>query len=144
MTTPGSELESHPQTSGAAAPEGTKVEQVAGRSPIQLAGARFRKDKLSMTALVIVAVYLVLALFAPLGAKFGILDPYSFNSSAKFLDIEAGGIPKGFLGGVSWSHPLGIEPSTGRDRARQGVGGDQAHCGSAARHSSTTPPTFVW
>ena len=115
MTTPGSELESHPQTSGAAAPESTKVEQVAGRSPIQLAGARFRKDKLSMTALVIVAVYLVLALFAPLGAKFGILDPYSFNSSAKFLDIEAGGIPKGFLGGVSWSHPLGIEPSTGRD-----------------------------
>jgi len=113
MTTPGSELESHPHTSGSAAPDGTAVEQVAGKSPTQLALARFRKDKLSMVAFAIMATYLLVAVLAPFLVNFGVLNPRSYNP--KLLDIEAGAIPKGFLGGVSWSHPLGVEPGTGRD-----------------------------
>ena len=113
MTTPGSELESHPLTSGSAAPDGTKVEQVAGRSPTQLARARFRKDRLSMAAFTVMALYLLIGLLAPLLVKIGVLDTLTLHNN--LLDIEAGAIPKGPLGGVSWSHPLGVEPGTGRD-----------------------------
>jgi len=113
MTTPGSELESHPLTSGSAAPDGTQVEQVAGRSPTQLALSRFRKDRLSMIAFAIMALYLLIGALAPFLVNFGVLDPRTYHQN--LLDIEAGSIPKGFLGGVSWSHPLGVEPGTGRD-----------------------------
>jgi peptide/nickel transport system permease protein len=113
MTTPGSELESHPQTSGSAGPDGTRVEQVAGRSPTQLALSRFRKDKLSMIAFGIMAAYLLLGALAPFLVNFGVLNVREYHQS--LLDIEAGSTPKGFLGGVSWSHPLGVEPGTGRD-----------------------------
>ncbi|MEP7090295.1 MAG: ABC transporter permease [Nocardioidaceae bacterium] len=115
MTSPASELESHTRTSGDHSPDGTAVEQIAGRSPTQLAMFRFRKDKLSMAAFAIVAFYLIVGILAPLMVKFGVLDPFTNHSSAKFLDIEGGGIPKGFLGGVSLSHPLGLEPGIGRD-----------------------------
>ncbi len=115
MTSPGSELESHDATAGAAAPSGTAVQQVAGKSPTQLATARFRKDKLSMAAFVIVVLYLALGVLAPLLVHFGLLNPTLPHNTAKYLDIEAGSIPKGFLGGMSWSHPLGLEPGTGRD-----------------------------
>ena len=115
MTTPASELESHERTSDAAAPDGTVVPQVAGKSPTQLAMGRFRKDKLSMVAFVVVATYILLGAAAPLLVKFGVLDPFAFNNGPSFLDIEAGGIPRGALSGMSWSHPLGIEPGTGRD-----------------------------
>jgi peptide/nickel transport system permease protein len=116
MTVPASELESHTATSDiAGAAGGPQVEKVAGRSPTQLAMARFRKDALSMTAFVIVAVYLLLALSAPLLVHFGVLNPYSFHNGDKFLDVNSGGVPRGTLGGVSLSHPLGLEPGTGRD-----------------------------
>jgi peptide/nickel transport system permease protein len=77
--------------------------------------ARFRKDKLSMIAFVIVVVYVLIGVLAPLLVHFGVLDPLQTRNSAKFLDIEAGSIPRGFLGGISASHPLGLEPGTGRD-----------------------------
>jgi peptide/nickel transport system permease protein len=116
MTIPASELESHQVTSGLGASEDeTTVEQVAGRSPTQLALFRFRKDKLSMIAFVIVAIYLVIGIAAPLLVHFNILDPFSLHDQAKYLDIEGGGVPKGFLGGMNSSHPFGLEPGTGRD-----------------------------
>ncbi len=116
MTVPASELESHTATSDiAAGAEGPQVEKVAGRSPTQLAMARFRKDRLSMVSLGIVSIYLVLAVSAPLLVHFGVLNPYSFHNGEKYLDVNSGGVPRGALGGISWSHPLGLEPGTGRD-----------------------------
>lgn len=118
MTIPAGELEGR---AGSAAPLGPtstpepEVRKVAGRSPTQLAMSRFRKDRLSMIAFTVVAIYILLGLLAPLLVKVGVLDPLTFHSSAKFLDVEAGGIPRGTLGGISLSHPLGIEPGTGRD-----------------------------
>ena len=114
MSIPASELETH-QTSTVPGGPGDNVKQVEGRSPTQLALARFRKDKLSMAAFVIVAAYLVLAIAAPFLVHFGVLDPFSFNNSSKLLDIEAGAIPRGPLSGISGDHWLGIEPGTGRD-----------------------------
>jgi peptide/nickel transport system permease protein len=120
MSIPASELESHQAATGLGGPGGPggdQAQQVAGRSPTQLALARFRKDKLSMLSFVIVAVFIVLAVLAPLAVHFGILDPYSFNNGTKVLDVEGGGIPRGALSGISIDHWLGVEPGTGRDVA---------------------------
>jgi peptide/nickel transport system permease protein len=88
-------------------------EAVTGKSPTQLAVGRFRRDKLSMVAFIIVATYVIGAVLAPILVKFGVIDPLSFNQ--KLLDPSLGSIPKGSWGGTSWHHPLGVEPGTGRD-----------------------------
>jgi peptide/nickel transport system permease protein len=87
-------------------------DKVAGRSPMQLAIRRFRGDKLSMVSFVASVVILLLAIAAPILVGLDVLNPYKFNQ-----DLLAGdGVnPIGRLGGVSWDHPLGVEPGTGRD-----------------------------
>lgn len=117
MTTPASELESHTSPSSLGNPDDGTAKAVAGRSPMQLAMARFKKDKLSMIAFAIVAVYLILGVAAPFLVKFGVLDPFTFHSNNTVLNIEAGAIPRGAFSGATWQHPLGIEPGTGRDIA---------------------------
>src|SRR5690349_21576850 len=84
---------------------------VVGRSPMQLAMARFRADKKSMAALVIVVLYALLAISAPILVKLGVVDPYAINLDT-LNDIS---LPKGDWWGVSWDHPLGVEPGLGRD-----------------------------
>lgn len=115
MTIPASDLETHSVPSDVTPAGGDVEAKIAGRSPLQLAGARFRKDRLSMVAFTVVVVYLLLAVASPFLAKFGILDPLGFNSNNKVLNINEGGIPRGHLSGISWDHWLGVEPQTGRD-----------------------------
>ena len=114
MSLPASELGSHTVNTDLSQTEDDAT-KVAGRSPTQLAMARFRKDKLSMGAFVVVVLYVLLAIAAPFLVHWGILDPYAFHNSDKFLNINEGSVPRGSFGGVSWSHPLGLEPGTGRD-----------------------------
>src|SRR3954452_15745839 len=78
-----------------------EVEAIAGRSPTQLAMARFRKDRLSMVSFTIVALFILVAIAAPFLVKLGVLDPYAFNSTDKILDVNSGGIPRGALSGIS-------------------------------------------
>jgi peptide/nickel transport system permease protein len=111
MTIPASELDSHATAIPSDLAEGEK--KVVGRSPTQLAVARFRKDKLSMTAFAICLVYAVCGIAAPILVKLGVLKTEEFHQD--LLNVALGGIPKGSLGGISWSHPLGVEPGTGRD-----------------------------
>jgi peptide/nickel transport system permease protein len=109
MTLPATDLESHvaPPTSEGE-PESTKI---VGRSPMQLAIRRFRKDKLSMAAFVVVAFYFLAAVAAPFLVKFGVLDYTGFNQDL----LNEFTLPKGKFGGMSWDHPLGVEPGTGTD-----------------------------
>jgi peptide/nickel transport system permease protein len=86
---------------------------VEGRSPIRLAWARFRKDRLSMVALVVTAIFALMAIASPILSKVGVLDPYTFHDD--LLDYTTGNFPKGAGGGISLHHPLGVEPQTGRD-----------------------------
>lgn len=88
-------------------------ERVLGKSPTQLALGRFRRDRLSMAAFVVVALYVIGALAAPILVKFGVIDPLKLHQN--LLDPNLGSIPKGKWGGMSWEHPLGVEPGTGRD-----------------------------
>lgn len=61
----------------------------------------------------IVIAYLVAAVSAPILKKVGVLDPDGLNQD--LLDVNRGGLPKTSWGGISWSHPLGVEPGIGRD-----------------------------
>jgi peptide/nickel transport system permease protein len=86
--------------------------KVVGRSPWKIAKSRFRRDKVSMTAYVIVLIYVVMALAAPILDKLGVIDPQSFHTK---LVGGIGSVPTGAHGGISGSHLLGVEPQTGRD-----------------------------
>jgi peptide/nickel transport system permease protein len=97
-------------------PTGTQqgdLSKVAGQSPTRLAVGRFRHDKLSMISFTVVALYMLAAVAAPFLVKAGVLDPYTFHNN--LIDGNTGGLPIGKFGGISWSHPLGVEPGTGRD-----------------------------
>jgi peptide/nickel transport system permease protein len=86
---------------------------VEGRSPLRLAWARFRKDKLSMVALSVTLLFVVMAVSSPILKRFGVIDPYTPHQD--LLDYATGNYPKGFGGGMSLDHPLGVEPGLGRD-----------------------------
>ena len=85
---------------------------IQGRSPWQIVRARLRRDKVTIGALVFSIIFLILGATSPLLAKLGILKP---NEQHPELVQDLGSIPGGFGGGMSWAHPLGVEPGTGRD-----------------------------
>jgi peptide/nickel transport system permease protein len=111
MTLPATNLETHtPQQE-----DESTVAEVVNRSPTQLALARFRKDKLSMAAFVIVVIYVLAALSAPILVHFGVLDPFTFHNTGDDNLLDEFTLPIGPFSGASWDHPLGVEPGTGRD-----------------------------
>jgi peptide/nickel transport system permease protein len=98
------------------APEGKKL---AGRSPTQIALERLRKDKLAVVCMIIVALLVLAAIFAPLITKWLNIYPTADTvpySPDKVLVFDTG-LPKhgppnhGFWG----AHPLGLAPQTGVD-----------------------------
>ena len=89
-----------------------ETSKIAGRSPTQLAVARFRADKLSMISFGVSAFIILCAIAAPFLVAAGVLNPNDFNQD---LLEEDGVTPQGALGGISWEHPLGLEPGTGSD-----------------------------
>jgi peptide/nickel transport system permease protein len=102
-----------PHFDGDAHDPAEQTAEVQGRSPSKLAWARFRKDRLSMVALVITGIFLVIAVSTPVLVGLGVLQPNAFDQSK--VDLVTGGLPYGFGGGMSWDNPLGVEPRTGRD-----------------------------
>jgi peptide/nickel transport system permease protein len=114
VTLTASNLESHSDDQfGADTDEQAGTVDVEGRSPLKLAWARFRKDKIAMGALTITVLFVIMAVASPFLSKFGILQPQKFHQD--LLDPNTGGYPKGFWGGISIHHPMGVEPQTGRD-----------------------------
>lgn len=63
----------------------------------------------------VIAVLAILAILAPILNQLGVLDPYSFNNTGEDNLLDEFTLPAGAFGGISWSHPLGVEPGTGRD-----------------------------
>ncbi len=91
--------------------ETSSVVSVESKSPRQLAFARFQRDRLAKFALIIIAVYLVVAIFAPVICSALGISPYKLDGKA----LNDFGLPKGSFGGISGEHWLGVEPGTGRD-----------------------------
>lgn len=85
---------------------------VEGKSLNRIAFNRLKRDKVAIVCVVTLLFIAFLAIFAPLICRILNIDPYTFNSSTI---SDNGGLPNGRFGGVSWAHPLGVEPLTGRD-----------------------------
>ncbi len=71
--------------------------------------ARLRADRWAMAGGAVTCAFILVAIFAPQITSLAGVNPYTFHIDALFSD----GLPKGSLGGVSGSHLLGVEPSTG-------------------------------
>jgi peptide/nickel transport system permease protein len=84
---------------------------IGGRSPAQMAWGRLKKDRVAVACIAVIVLVVLAALLAPLITKaLGLTD--DFNNKL----IHDGGLPGGPLhSGISWDHPLGVEPLTGRD-----------------------------
>lgn len=93
---------------------GRKFGVPAGRSPGQLAWARFRRDKTGMICAVVVAAFLFIALFAPLITKLYGENPYTLYGKDDNL-LNDYGMPIKPNGGIDARHWFGIEPGLGRD-----------------------------
>ena len=81
---------------------------IAGRSPLQIAFARLRKDKIAVVSASVVLLFVLIAIFAPLITAAVGVDPYTRD----FDLLEFDGYP---AVGPSLQHPFGIEPQNGRD-----------------------------
>ncbi|RLU96757.1 peptide ABC transporter permease [Streptomyces griseocarneus] len=91
---------------------GANKSQIQGRSLTQIAWIRFKRDKVAVAGGVVVVLLILLAVLAkPIESVFG-LDPNQFHQD--LIDPEKLA-PKGAFGGMSWEHPLGVEPQYGRD-----------------------------
>ncbi|MFL6060084.1 MAG: ABC transporter permease [Marmoricola sp.] len=112
MSLPESQLEVEPIAAEAAL-NTSGVTAVEGQSPTQLALARFRRDKLTMTSFIIVVFYVIAAILAPILVKLKVIHPNKLDQT--LLNVDLGGIPNGHFGGSSWHHVLGVEPRTGTD-----------------------------
>ena len=108
MGAPVSELDEVPASQTTDSP----AKAIEGRTPGQLAWARLKHDKVSMVSLVVVVCVVLLALASPIFRMIGWFDPYKFNLN---LVPNFGSMPSGFGGGITWHHPFGVEPQTGRD-----------------------------
>jgi peptide/nickel transport system permease protein len=85
---------------------------IQGRSPSQIVWGRLKRDKVTMVAMFASALCIILAIAAPILARLGVIDP---DLNHPDLVTGLGSLPEGFGGGMSWAHPFGVEPGTGRD-----------------------------
>jgi ABC-type dipeptide/oligopeptide/nickel transport system permease subunit len=89
----------------------TVVASVIGRTPRQLAWRRFRTNRFGLPTLIISATLIVVTVAAPfIGGLLGIDGRERFPET-----LSNRGMPIGNFGGISWAHPLGIEPGIGHD-----------------------------
>ncbi len=89
----------------------TVLASVIGRTPRQLAWRRFRRNRFGLPTLIISGTITLITILAPLiGGLFGIDGRKRFPET-----LSSRGMPIGNFGGISWSHPLGIEPGIGHD-----------------------------
>jgi peptide/nickel transport system permease protein len=85
----------------------------AGQSPWAPAGGRLRRDPAALAGLAIIALFVLLALAAPLLTALNGHGPNEFHPEK--IDKALAGAPKGAFGGIDGDFWLGVEPGTGRD-----------------------------
>ena len=117
-----------------------KSQDVAGRSPTQIALDRLRHDKIAMTCLGIVIIFVLIAIFAPLltrlfGVELQAGDPVNDTKADSFPAIG----PPDY--GFTWEAPLGLEPRTGNDLLAEWFYGARTSLGVAT--VSTIAATLI-
>jgi peptide/nickel transport system permease protein/oligopeptide transport system permease protein len=88
---------------------GVKIE---GRSLGQIAWMRLKRDKVAIAGGVVVILLVLMAVLAPLLTALVGEDPNEYHQDLIDPTFTS---PIGGWGGISWDHPLGVEPGTGRD-----------------------------
>ncbi|MGH8866625.1 MAG: ABC transporter permease [Actinomycetes bacterium] len=89
------------------------TQEVEGRSLLQIAWSRLRRDRAAIAGLVAVVLLVLVAALAPVLTWINGYPPNQFNPGT--INAALGGLPKGSFGGVSSEHWLGVEPKSGRD-----------------------------
>jgi len=84
---------------------------LTSRSPRELAWRRFKKNKVGIAALCTSLFFVSAAVFAPVVAWLVNVNPNERDTAA----LTARGETIGRFGGMSWNHPLGVEPGIGYD-----------------------------
>jgi ABC-type dipeptide/oligopeptide/nickel transport system permease subunit len=89
---------------------------IHGRSPMQIAFERLRRDKVAVVSGVVVLLLILLAVLAPLITSALDICPDE-NCTDTAAVIGTGGYPATGppLHGFTWDHPLGLAPQTGYD-----------------------------
>jgi len=102
-------------------PAGEPPAEVSGsapgptRSPARIAWARFRRDRVGVVSAAAVALFLVVALLAPvIGWIYG-RNPYTTYGVNQGGLLTPSGLPAHRFGGMSSGFWLGVEPGLGRD-----------------------------
>ncbi|MSW57255.1 MAG: ABC transporter permease subunit [Actinobacteria bacterium] len=93
--------------------EPAKIEgdEVALRTPKQIALARFKRNKVGPYSLYVSLFFILAAFFAPV-----ITHLWGLSSTDIYTDgLDEFALPTGGFGGISWQHPFGLEPGAGRD-----------------------------
>ena len=111
-------------------PDPHQEAEIAGRSPVQIALARLRADKIAMVCFAVVVFFVLIALFAPLIASlFGVEvrggDPSEDTDAFNFPVI---GPPDHAF---TWEAPLGLAPDTGDDNLAEWLYGARTSLGIA-------------
>ena len=84
---------------------------IAQRTPKQIAWGRFKRNKIGVYSAYATLFFLACSLFAPLITRaFGVNNKDRYENT-----LNEFAMPIGSFGGMSWDHPLGVEPGTGRD-----------------------------
>jgi peptide/nickel transport system permease protein len=90
--------------------------QIQGRSPWAIAWRRLKRDKLALVGGVVVVLFILLAIFSRLIEHLFGLDPNETHNGVHSLIDPSTQMPLGSFGGISWKHPLGVEPGQGQGR----------------------------
>jgi len=101
---------------------GTEAEHdIEGRSPSALAWRRLRRDKVAMTALVVIILIILFAILAPVLTAIEGQNPFTthplmpYLSAGSLFPPSAGGSPMPGFRFPSSAHWLGVAPQNGRD-----------------------------
>jgi peptide/nickel transport system permease protein len=73
--------------------------------------ARVRRDRWAVAAAVVIVVFALVAILAPVLAQISGQTPYKYHIG----ELNGFGAPRGAGGGISAAHWFGVEPLTGRD-----------------------------
>ena len=96
--------------------EGVGGEAIQGRSLGQIAWMRLRRDKVAMAGGAVIVFLILVAIIGP----FLVQSPTLYHPN---LINPTFSRPNGPFGGISLSHPFGVEPVTGRDMLSRIVNG---------------------
>ena len=87
------------------------TQQIVQRTPKQIAWGRFKSNKVGVFAGIASIFFISAGFLAPL-----ITRAFSVNNHSRYPEmLNQFAMPIGHWGGISLSHPLGLEPGTGRD-----------------------------